>query len=206
MSLLNVWVSPERALVAVDSLGKVPDGPTISDVSKIYSLPGVNVVIAGRGQLSFSLFAYEICHRSALAHDQIVDNLAAILSQASDVLHTINKASDMAGKVDIGPQELLLVGWSQRQGGFQGIWCKRERVGENFSLTSVDPLVCAPVETQWGALPVDDFSTAANMETMARWQVQHGRQMFPGQPLGGRILIAELSRDSVTVKAYCDAD
>ena len=82
MSILNVWMSADRALVAVDTLGLEADGKTFDECSKLYVLPHSNLVIAGRGLVSFSCLIYQALHVRNLGYD--TDDLQKQLNELLD--------------------------------------------------------------------------------------------------------------------------
>lgn len=207
MSLLNVWVSDHRALVAVDTQGINPDGSCCHG-SKIYHLAHSNLIIAGRGLTVFSRLVFDICHHLNASYDEAIEQLPMILSRASELMYTQAETDGVAGMVDLVQQEVVLVGWSERSNGLQAAWRKRSEFAGGFLDQPIAPALIAPHEPAWGYPPYDDLSSAAHMERMARWQVDRFRRMHPGESdaLGGRLLIAELLRDSMSMKVQCDLD
>ena len=49
--------------------------------------------------------------------------------------------------------------------------------------------------------PDHDLSTADGMDAQARYQVAWGRHFYPTLAIGGRLILAELQRDSMTISS-----
>lgn len=206
MSLLNIWLSPERALVGIDTQGVQPDGNK-RPVSKCFYLAHSNLLIAGRGLPLFSRFVFDLCHFHSIDYDDAVENIEQILVRASEMLESAAAHEGVAEKVDLVGQQVALIGWSDARNAFFATMRTRFEAKGKFVETPIQPWVASPYDAAWGDPPECDMGTAIGMETMARWQVNKGRSAFSADvALGGRLLLAELTVSGATIRTQCDLD
>lgn len=203
MSLLNAWISPTNALVAFDTKGLDLDG-TFSEMSKAFYLPHSNVLVGGRGTVAFTRLVFHMLHLKNASFDEAVDALPLVLSESTTTLTQLAKSAGVHDQVDIGEQEILLVGWSKKSGRIQAVRQTRRLITEDFESQPVTPWSCAPYDQSWGEPPVAEPNTLDRMEKMAAWQVRCGAETFKGAPLGGRLMIADLTRDGISIKTQCN--
>jgi len=227
VTLLHVTLSKARALIATDTAVYVcdhgepgadvlyhADGTAVS-ANKLHALPNLRAVLVGRGTSSVHAFAVE---RIRLARDfeRAVELLA-------DELPRLALAPSLAGTYKGKPLQhsVHLVGWSDAHesmcrasfesasgyrptvtpagGGWQGLY---------------DPFVSHPA---WVFDPAQSEARAderrAYFEAQrerdprclktaaayARPAVEYARSQDPRAPFGGRLLVAELTRDSVHI-------
>ena len=193
MSILNVSIDRDRALVAVDTLCQTGQGPR--ETLKLYPLPHIGAVIAGRGQLAFLLQI----HLEVILHCATFDDLVERTIEALPPLFARLRAQPNAAAFGMGDgsdvQELVLVGWSPQAQAMQGWrWSQSDpRLG--FTREEIAPWLVSPALE-----PVGDLSTATGMLHLARRQVTRWRPSAPGGALGGRLLLAELRRGALMVR------
>lgn len=116
MSLLNVVILPDRALIMVDTLAVSPVCGTEFETSKVHLLPFENVVLCSRGELGFVRSLY--VQLLALRGDHSFDTLSnSLLSMANTLLpaYLSQCEADNVKPEHTDKQELLLVGWSQQR-------------------------------------------------------------------------------------------
>src|SRR5688500_8416196 len=77
MTIVNICLTPERALVATDTLNMAPDG-TRTETNKLFPMVAANAVIATCG---VSLFA-KCLNYSIHSHGGSLDKLVAIMPEA----------------------------------------------------------------------------------------------------------------------------
>lgn len=204
MSLLNVWVSRDRALVAVDTLC-VDSYGSFFHGSKFHYLPHSGLVVAVRGIAQFGRVAFNICDELRASYDGANERVGTILEYATNVLREeLKDKPEVWERLNFGQQEVVLAGWSEQRNGFHATSYKRLEDGGEFVTTPIDQWCVGPYEAGWGTPPVEDLSTAEGMERLARWQVMHGRQASPSDAIGGRLLLVELTRGCTTVKTQCE--
>lgn len=204
MSLLNVWVSRDRALVAVDTLGARPDG-SFDHCSKVHYLPHSGLVVAVRGVIQFGRLVFDALDETCASYDAANEHHKEIFACVTDFIRQQASADpQVRDRLDFAGQEVVFAGWSEQRRSLHATSYKRTEEGGEFVSTPIDPWCAAPGDANWGRPPVDDLSTAEGMERLARWQVMHFRKASPSDAIGGRLLLVELTRGRTTVKTQCD--
>jgi hypothetical protein len=215
MSIVNGWLTPERALVAVDTQARRWDhGKASGYACKLVPLVHVNAVIAFRGQLGFwagvlGSLAYpsvgfdDLCETMRDRLDRVLPRFLERVGRLPppsqpDVLESFNEAIAKCG------QGIFLVGWSPKFGRMiaRSYNCHH---GENRFVEADHPqLIVAPWEAP---LPEPtDLSSVAKMVAYTRLQVEHMRVHHPHLACGGTLTVATLSRSDMHVVKACDLD
>lgn len=210
MTILNVWVGRDRALVGVDTLGVVPDGPAgrgvpaRCELTKLFPLVAADCLVAGRGDAGFIWSVYLGCLGTVPAtFDTLAAAMPNILQAAVHVYEAMQPAQT---RRPAGGLQLALVGWSPRQERMCGVVFSRAAAGQPFERLVLggdggeesDDWI-APWEDEQGEAPVPD--TPGAMLDLVLRQVGHAPA---GAPVGGRLIVAELRRDSLTVQTVCE--
>lgn len=198
MTQLIAWVSPKRALVAVNTQD-YGDARGAAESSKIYFLPHANTVMAGRGHAALHLAAFvQVQMVSPKDFEGIVALLPHALSQIFPDL--VQRASE-TDQVDLAgwsaAQELYVIGWSPQQGRMRNAAFVKNPGESVFRQSEFGPYLIAPWEDQLG--PVREPSSIAAIEKIAG--TAHRVLSHKGGPsacLGGRLVIADITRDAVT--------
>lgn len=199
MSLMNVWIFPHRAkaLVAVDTEygSRVGEGAyTYREGSKMVALPHSNVIIAGRGINSFLGAVISLQIQMAGTFDEIEASMPTHLKGAMDIMEA-NKAA-FASMGSIYAQEIAVVGFSQSRGRMH---CKTYLSADEqgFTANDIDEAHYSPWHPSWGEpIRVDTVEHAKFMSTV---QSDNANIMQPDEPCGGRLLLAELTRDECRI-------
>ena len=199
MSLANVYVADDHALIGVDTAaGPAWSGQSETEAhfsrgrSKLLPLPHSNVVIAGRGYIDVlsGVFGYMV----ATGHD--FDSAAAALpSMLVQARHGAEQSwgemrAELA-RVDTG-LDGYLVGWSQRAGSMS---CVRFEMPRGAAAPTVDP---ARSNFYWVS-PGDPFKGASAQQVvvpshhdatleLARVQTRWGKANWPGRLDGREVL------------------
>lgn len=211
MSLLNIYLAAHRALVGVDSACGLMPGQTMEDwceanapgqlppaeLSKLWPIAHAGAVIACRGTALFGLEVF--CAASMLPSvDAIEDSMGELLSRISAANDARHAAAQMPHEIRYAKQEIALVGWSQREGAMIAtVWERAAGPGQSFEVDQVDRFT-APWETEWGE--AIEPRTDHDMLQLARAQVPRFRAAHPGAPIGGRLIVAEVTRGAVAVR------
>jgi hypothetical protein len=187
MSLLNAWISPTAAIVAVDTDGVGQDGARMPS-SKLLPIPHLNAVLALRGQSALLSFVFVRCISSGFeTFDQLADALPAMLIEAEDSV-------DDEHLVD-GPQignELLAVGWSDRKGQMAGRQFVKRGDMTEFSETDAAFHV-----SPWHASLQRQKIEPQALDQIARAQVRWMRETFPNAACGGTLVVCSLNRKAM---------
>lgn len=208
MSLVNVHIAHDRALIATDTLsGLMACGPQM-DVGELHMtkcalLPHVNVAMAHRGDAMFATMAFSAL---TLAAHRDFDGIAEIMP---DLLASLVPQAMAARKQIIGVEafpgaEIILVGWSPTLGRFEGVRWVRWPQDKAFTASRIGKALMLP-DAEWAQTP-DPPDTSAKMERIARDQVAYVRREHHGLPCGGRLMLTELTRDAITIRQIADLE
>lgn len=201
MSLLNVWVSPARALIGVDTAAKAPKHQAI-EASKLLHLPHSNLVLASRGEISFLGMVFGQIHRATSTLD--FDQLEVDLPTALPVMLAEYLAFAQSHGVDRSglESEIALVGWSERRQRIAGMAYQRCPGKQEFDAAEIDPWRIGP-NADWPKPPPPPDCVLFH-QMIARDQVKFMREAHPECAIGGRLLVTELTRDSYSVRTVCE--
>jgi hypothetical protein len=202
MTILNYWCARDRAIVAVDTAGITPYGMPVEAHSKLHYLAGPNMIVSGRGNLLFARMVYDYLHYMNAGFDDGVEALPEILKAVTQHFLQIAQAEGIADQVDVGPQQVLMLGWSKKAGGFKADVRVRTTGASEFSVHHENALI-TPWETAWPDRPIAVPKTAEEMEATARWQMQHAPKEHAAAAFGGRLVVAELTAEGVSIRTRC---
>ena len=209
MSILNVWVTPDRALIGVDTEGRDLYGNS-GEIAKLFPLPHLNAVLAFRGTTRFSADLHASVASSGVGFDSVLDGLPRYLPVCmtkirglvawSRLVHRITSLWTRRAMPDFNDalqQDVVFVGWSEKQQRVIG-W---QWLCNDLEVTSreISPYHIAPWADSLQGLP--DPSETGSMARLIRQQCNLLRSTEPGVATGGRILIAELRRGSVNISS-----
>jgi hypothetical protein len=98
---------------------------------------------------------------------------------------------------------IFLVGWSNARNRMTCIRWSRWPADSGFAESVIDPASINPETGNAHEVPVAD----ADMEKLAREQVAYTRSLENGAyDCGGRLLVAELTRDTISVRTIADLE
>lgn len=186
MSLLNVWLSGQSALVCVDSDAFVPGTGRRHEVSKFLPLAHANALLGMRGNWWVGAIVWQaFC---LLDFDEMV-----ALAAGPDFFKKSVKMVDAAGKgappgVVGGESSLVLVGYSRSARAMQA-WAYDE--ASQFHPTEIRDRYVGPCDTS--TEPYEEGSTVVDMHQLAQAQVRLFRAQWPDLACGGRLIVAEIS-------------
>ena len=195
MSILNLYVERDSALVAVDTDARFRDGAAGPPVSKMLVLPHINAVIACRGQGQFFVLLAMVAALPSASIDQLIAEMPEKLIEAWHTWvgqHEIFRADPDAAT----GTEILVVGWSERSRQMHAVVFVQERGSSDFVAREVERHYCAPWDEQLAAGPLPTSPEA--MAALARRQVELVRRERPKDAAGGSLVLAVLGRKSVT--------
>ena len=118
MSILNVLLTRDHLVVAVDTLAEDAQTGAHSAGAKLLLIPQHNLVLATRGSTQFFLRIYELALQASFRADFTMEQLSVELGLVVDQLWTnYEKAAAEAGlpREQLGT-ELVLGGWSPKNG------------------------------------------------------------------------------------------
>lgn len=199
MTIVNVAIRHDRAIVAVDTqtIAKLdddfPEFDSTRDVSKMIPLVHANTVFAVRGSLAWLPIAFGQMFTMALENG--IDDVASVLPS---LLNAVSADPSIPAAVSEGPQEVWAVGWSKKRGCPRGIVCIRQP-DATFEVHEVGEAVAPELESD-----IPPMWQPEQMAALARRQVAMQRERFPGAPIGGRLLQAEITATGMTIREVCD--
>ncbi|MBK1685523.1 hypothetical protein [Rhodoferax fermentans] len=198
MSIINVWLSPERALIATDTATQIVLTGQVFDGSKLLVIPHAGVVMAQRGHNVYlsTVFSLAIQHLDISDLDTLCDAMPAMLETANKfICENLTANMTATQREQMGRQEFLLVGNS---GG--RVCCRhfiRESMSDAFEEFEIeDPGYVGCWDLAWG-YPSEDVSTPESMADLVKIQVQKHREALPGAAIGGRLMLAEVTQAGI---------
>lgn len=208
MSLLNVSLNLEGALVAVDTEMVAPVDGTRAHGSKLLALPHLHAVFGFRGAQTTFTALFMMLHASVWDDlDELLGYLPSILPSAVEAAKAMVKTDPRFAPPDpamLGELQLALVAWSPREERMIGHVFTQLVDGQGFQAERIRDYLIAPSDPSIENLP--DPDTPATMERLARAQVALIKATDPGKAGGGRLLLCEITRRDITITQHCDLD
>jgi len=207
VTICNVVITESLARVAVDTLSMARDG-TRKPINKMFPLPCWNAVFASCGVALFARNAASVLQGQSGAFDEVLRRAPAIMDEAWRL--TQKEARELAVQFVAPHPEVnvaYLVGWSDELERVVGRCCW-QRDADGFKMRDIAGFEIRPYPNkdhvpEWAArfsaLPYPD--TAESMTRLARMQAAFIRDVLPGQEPGGRLIVAEITREGMTVRA-----
>ncbi len=210
MSLLNAYVSQDRAWMVTDTATvNLPSGAT-GNSSKIFPLVHANAVIGAFGITEYGLALMSICYCKTF--DQIWDEL--VEGQLMETAAGLVEAQLRQRDLQPSPTQLVVVvGYSHAAGKCLGLRMLRDKPSGEFEVMSLAPSVACPVapwmELPFGAgRPAGEPDTPEKLVNLARYQVRAVRENYQGNMpgtnvpmmIGGSLTLAEISQDRMTIE------
>ena len=190
MSLLNVWVRPHRALIAVDTAAFM--GGEDGEFSKLLPISHARTLFAARGDRRFLWDLHRRCYLGVgtVDYDTIVEWLPHILkSMLTEYREAAAAAFDF---------EFCIVGWSPANNEIRGRFYHgstgedfydEDDLGQRIGPWTSDARPCMP-------------DSIENMQALATQQIPMLATL--GGPGGGKLLVVELTERAMTTHYVCD--
>lgn len=191
MSILNVLLTRDHLVVAVDTLAEDARTGAHSAGAKLLLIPQHNLVLATRGSTQFFLRIYELALQASFRADFTMEQLSAELGLVVDQLWpNYEKAVAEAGlPIEQLGTELVLGGWSPKNGRMMATAYAKSDSSRSSVVQPLDGGLASPGEPLVGrpdSLAPEDVLAAGRIQ--AAWlNKQVGRQVA-----GGRLLAAVL--------------
>jgi hypothetical protein len=199
MTLCIFKVSPERIFIATDTIAG--DAFRQQPITKLFALPHSNTVICGRGSAALLLQAGMGASIMNGDVESVASQLAAAIPTACVNLLAAGRAQGLQ-EIQLaellGGQEINVFGWSDTYNEMLAVQLVRPDGGAQFAtdIDVVDSATPWPTEVL-GERPELNCAEAF-MET-ARRQVEYCRTAYAGRPIGGQLILAELTRHQIRV-------
>nr|WP_313520894.1 hypothetical protein [Stenotrophomonas pavanii] len=199
MSILNVLLTRDHLVVAVDTLAEDARTGAHSAGAKLLLIPQHNLVLATRGSTQFFLRIYELALQASFRADFTMEQLSAELGLVVDQLWpNYEKAVAEAGlPIEQLGTELVLGGWSPKNGRMMATAYAKSDSSRPSVVQPLDGGLASPGEPLVGrpdSLAPEDVFAAGRIQ--AAWlNKQVGRQVA-----GGRLLAAVLREGQAVVQ------
>lgn len=200
MSIVAVFVDDDRALVGVDTEVFGPDGAPAS-ISKMVPMVHMNAVLAYRGTAMFLEMLFGACHRQGGTFDSLADQLPEILGALSVEFAAVAAHLGYRG-AQIEAHNLVFVGWSDAQKRMVCWGFDQSTQADGFQRAEYRNWYGAPGIRSRITLPLDRDIAALKLVASAQVQLMH--EAAPGEPAGGRLIVAQLTETHMTIGAVCD--
>lgn len=199
MSILNVILSPEKLLVAVDTLAEDVATGGHSSAAKLLLIPQHNLVMATRGSAQFFLRLYELSLQASFRADFTMEQLMAELGLVIEQLWpNYVAAADRAGiPREQLHTEIVLGGWSPKNGRMMATAYAKSADEAPITVQPLDGGLASPGDPL-RSRPAS-FEMAAVLEA-GRLQAVYLNQASGRLVAGGRLLAALLQRDDLHLR------
>ena len=211
MTLLNIWLEREHAMVGVDTATSFtrPDGSPLEvegyadgasfDITKLVPIAHLNAVLSARG---IAAFLPQVFFRIQMQpFDSVDDVFEQMLPMLDQCFVGLEHIAAQQGVLADPRQEVVLVGWSARQARMRGMYYVQHTVEAGFEGNEIDEVLICPWDDDAQGCPEDPVDRDAMLRLM-RAQVADARERHPAVAAGGRFVVAEITPLSINVRAY----
>lgn len=203
MSVLNIIVSHDRAWVAVDTAGTDACTGNALEVSKMVPLVHASLVLAARGATTVMHNLAAWC--MSLDRTADFDLLAGFPPGWMDEFHT-HLASQVRAQTGREPAaqetEIVIVGWSASQQRMALLAFRRGAGMDSYQVQTPDIYIAPwPGDEAMNRLAeITVPNMAEYMRVVSDEQMAWSKHTNQVGPIGGRLLIAEVTRDAITIR------
>lgn len=199
MSILNVLISRDQLVVAVDTLAEDALTGAHSAGAKMLLIPQHNMLLATRGAAQFFLKIYELVLQASFRADFSIEKLSAEMGAVMDQLWlNYEKAAAEADlPIEQLGTEIILGGWSPGSGRMMATTYAKS---DSRRPTTVQPIAgqfASPGDPLKGVAP---SMLQADLMTAGRLQAHCLNEQMGRQVAGGRLLIGFLQQGQAVVK------
>lgn len=201
MSLIQILLQPDKAFVAMDTLtdSHLPgaSAPHWHESSKMIPLVAPNAILATRGDGAFlsRIFSHCSTAQRTLEFDSLCDELDAHMMGLNLGYEAHQFRRGLAATIAAG-NEFHLVGWSERRSAMACL--SGHAIGSSVSKNFRENGVIGPALS--GALDSRTMFNDSEFLRRARQQVEVASAEDPAMPIGGRLLLAELTRTTLSIR------
>lgn len=199
MSILNAFLEPERALIGVDTQFAAQHGSP-RQISKLMPLIHLNAIVACRGSVFIATALFAMCQVVGSDFDELLEAMPGFLEHVSDKAAEIPGRIGVTDKMPFDGQSVIAVGWSA--GRMIGRQFEQENRETGFVAEGFNPHYSAPWDESLPQFP--DLKTREGMGVLARAQARLLREKCPDVAAGGRFIVAEITRNSMSIAPVCE--
>ncbi|MGG6344606.1 hypothetical protein ACQ5SA_15340 [Stenotrophomonas indicatrix] len=199
MSILNVLLTREHLVVAVDTLAEDARTGAHSAGAKLLLIPQHNLVLATRGSTQFFLRIYELALQASFRADFTMEQLTAELGLVVDQLWpNYEKAAVEAGlPLEQLGTELVLGGWSPKNGRMVATAYAKSDSSRKTLVQPLDGGLASPGEPLAGC---PDSFAEADLLAAGKLQAAWLNNRVGREVAGGRLLAGFLQKSQAVVK------
>lgn len=199
MSILNVLLTRDHLVVAVDTLAEDARTGAHSAGAKLLLIPQHNLVLATRGSAQFFLRIYELALQASFRADFTMEQLSSELGLVIDQLwpNYENAVAEAGLPHEQLGTELVLGGWSPKNGRMMATAYAKS---DSQRLTVVRPIVgqlASPGEPLRAATP---SMVQVDLIAHARLQAGYLNEQMGRQVAGGQLLVGFLQKGQAVLK------
>lgn len=199
MSILNVLLTPDHLVIAVDTLAEDALTGAHSSGAKLLLIPQHNLVLATRGSTQFFLRIYELALQASFRADFTMEQLSAELGLVVDQLWpNYEKAAAEAGlPLDQLGTELVLGGWSPKNGRMMATAYAKSDSQRPCVVQPIGGQLAAPGEPLRAVTP---SMSKLELVAHARLQASYLNEQMGRKVAGGNVLAGFLQKGQAVVK------
>ncbi len=199
MSILNVLLTRDHLVVAVDTLAEDALTGEHSAGAKLLLIPQHNLVFATRGSTQFFLRVYELALQASFRADFTMEQLSAELGMVVDQMWlNYEKAAVEAGlSIEQLGTELVLGGWSSKNGRMMATAYAKSGSRRPCVVQPVGGQLASPGEPLQAVIP---SMAQKDLLTHARLQASHLNEQLGRSVAGGRLLAGFLQKGQAVLK------
>jgi hypothetical protein len=202
MSICNVWLVEDRAVVAVDAMTGFEGGAGL-ETSKLCVIPHLHLVVTGRGLNGVKhLLADRLRLELVQTFDQAVTAACRYLPSIAAEFAAREPTKPKPEFSIEGPQEVVLVGWSPRMSRMVAVLFSSNGTEKGFASREIKHGISSAT-----CEPIPDgrtFNSLERLVELTRAQVAFGPEQTDIRMFGGRLLVAEVTKTSVTCCSVCE--
>lgn len=171
-------------------------------MSKLVTLPHTNSILGVRGLNAVLALVYGFVTQAVPSdYDSVAKALPDFLKASVDWFKE-NMPPNQPDLV-IGPQEIVWVGYCANQDRMRCVTYAATLDGDvSSNELEPDDSHYAPWTEEWGEPGPGD--TPERMRFLATLQVDNAKAMHPHAPIGGRLLLAEVTKDEIRMSTLAD--
>lgn len=196
MSIIAAFRDDETVTIAVDTATFAPDGSPAS-ISKMVPLVHMPAVLAYRGCALYLEMLFASCHSKGGTFDKLLDAMPSIISEAMPQFHNFAGQLGLTDPQMLEKHDIVLAGWSEREGRMVCRSYLQERAADGFNIEDVRRMFGAPWDPSL-------ISLAPDVKRFADAQVRKMHREAPHAAAGGRLMVARLSREGMTIRCAGD--
>lgn len=199
MSLIAFTLNRDRAIVCVDTWGG--NAERRQHVNKLFPVPHANMLVAGRGSGLLAVHIAHLCGAMASFDEAKLQLPAEARSGLANVRKLVSTVGcDTTAAYD--GQEIYVFGFSQSQG--EMVCLSMTSAPGETAFTVEDDLIelAAPGVSE----PLPKYWDQNACMQVARRQVAQTRAEHPDPLIGGRLVMATLTRETIWIEQLGEID